>query len=417
MQVDGVLDFVGKAMQKCVCMMEESIGASSQAAGASAHAKQAHDSTLPQHTVEAVMHLAANLCTTEESSSPIARAYHLAAATVQLLQMLDPDEHAEAVMFTTEFLRNVTCYTQVSVMPNWECPEAGGSSFLALQPTPILEQLRPLLFVSAPDTISAAVAVLGNLVRVPDKRSHVQDRDMDKLLVDLLVHPQCAVMRAAAGALVNLADSPQSCVRLASFNVGRPLVRVLLLSLSEFICVTATKGRQGSKGQQICAAVRKQTALSALSHCKELLQLLCALLKQHVGTDARRSERPCVRSATHCDSEDDQCSGMRNSLDSSISSAFEMDNECELGEDFWQDANQLLCCLETVTEVVDVSESASAGLVYQAKDLLLELMEDDSVGAEGGQEDGSGQDSETKYLRGVCVGTDECFPIQQEVSR
>lgn len=418
MQVAGVLDFLSKAMLTCVRMMEDTAGTDSQDPGPGVHARQAPDSASPHHTVEAVMHLAANLCTTEESSAPIARADSLAAATVRLLELLDPDLHAEAVMFTTAFLRNVTCYTKVSVMPNWECPEAGGSSFLALQPTPIIERLRPLLFVSTPDTIGAAVAALGNLVRVPDKRSYVQDGDMDKLLVDLLVHPQCAVMRAAAGALVNLANSPQSCVRLAGFNVGRPLVRVLLLSLSEYICGGVARARlaQGSKGQELCAAVRKQTALSALSDCKELLQLLCSLLKQHVGRDVQRLERPFGRSAAP-GSDEDQCSGTKNSSDSSISSAFEMENECELGEDFWQDANQLLCCLESITEVVDAAECACGHLVYRARDLLSELMEDGSSGAEGEQAAVSGQASETQHLRGVCVGTDEFFPVQEDISR
>ena len=150
MQVDGVLDFLGEAMQECVGMMEKSTGMHSKEAETGTRAKQAPGSASPQHTVEAVMHLAANLCTAEESGAPIARAESFAAATVRLLELLDPDTHAEAVMFSTEFLRNVTCYTQVSVMPNWECPEAGGSSFLALPPTPVLERLRPLLFVSSP---------------------------------------------------------------------------------------------------------------------------------------------------------------------------------------------------------------------------------------------------------------------------
>ena len=403
-------------MQECISMMEQSLGTHSQEAETGVHAKAAPDSASPHHTVEAVMHLAANLCTAEESSAPIARAQSFAAATVRLLELLDPDSHAEAVMFTTEFLRNVTCYTQVSVMPDWECPEAGGSSFLALPPTPILERLRPLLFVSSPDTIGAAVAALGNLVRVPDKRSYVQDENMDKLLVDLLVHSHCSVMRAAAGALVNLANSPQSCLRLASFNVGRPLVRVLLLSLSEFMCGGVARARldHGSKGQELCAAVRKQTALSALSNCKELLQLLCALLKQHLGRDAHRSEKLSGRSAAPGDSSTDR-SG-RNSSDSSISSALEVENECELGEDFWQDANQLLCCLESIAEVVDASESVCAGLVHQASNLLSELMEDGSSDADGEQAAVPGQTSETEYLRGVCVGTDDCFPIQEDLS-
>ena len=223
-------------------------------------------------------------------------------------------------------------------------------------------------------------------------------------------------MRAAAGALVNLANSPQSCLRLASFNVGRPLVRVLLLSLSEFMCGGVARARldHGSKGQELCAAVRKQTALSALSNCKELLQLLCALLKQHLGRDAHRSEKLSGRSAAPGDSSTDR-SG-RNSSDSSISSALEVENECELGEDFWQDANQLLCCLESIAEVVDASESVCAGLVHQASNLLSELMEDGSSDADGEQAAVPGQTSETEYLRGVCVGTDDCFPIQEDLS-
>jgi hypothetical protein len=407
-QVDGSLEFLGKAMQACVHMMEASTRGSIAAANSTSDAceTQSPDMASTQHIVEAVMHLAANLCTAEESALPIARDDDLAAATVRLLELLDPDLHAQAVMFTTEFLRNVTCYTQASVMPNWECLEAGGSSFLALPPTPVLERLRPLLFVSSPDTLGAAVAALGNLVRVPNKRSYAQDRDMDKQLVDLLVHPQCSVMRAAAGALVNLANSPQSCVRLAGFNVGRPLVRVLILSLSEFVCGMAPRAclSQGAKGQELCAAVRKQTALSTLSDCKELLQLLCALLKQHVGKEVHSPGKPCGKStAAAFNSDDAQSSVSCTSSDSTISGSLEIENECELGDEFWQDANQLLCCLESIAEVVDAAECTCGDLVHQARDLLLELMEDDSSGAGGG---GEADNSDAECQRGVCVGTD-----------
>lgn len=404
-------------MQTCVTVMEQSkLNSTEDATPAppTRNHKAPQDRPQPQHPTEAVMHLAANLCTVEESSAPIARTQCLADATARLLELLDPDLHCDAVMFTTEFLRNVTCYTKVSIMPDWECPEAGGSAFLALPPAPLLDQLRPLLFVPAADTISAAVAALGNLVRVPDKQAYVQERDMDKLLVDMLVHPQSAVMRAAAGALVNLASSPRSCVRLTGFNVGRPLVRVLLLSLSEFICgAAATCSAQGHKGQEISTAMRKQTALAALGDCKELLQLLCALLQYHAGRDTSQAEHGGHQSASASVSEHEEDSGTsKSSVCSRKSDASEAQVECELGEDFWQDANQLLCCLESINEVVESSESVCGELVYRAKDLLLELMEEDSSGADGRPADGSGQVEKQQHPQGVCVGTDECFPVQ-----
>ena len=66
---------------------------------------------------------------------------------------------------------------------------------------------------------------------------------------------------------------------------------------------------------------------------------------------------------------------------------------------------------------MDASESVCADLVHQASDLLSELMEDGSSDAEGEQAAMPGQASEAGHQRGVCVGTDECFPIQEDMSR
>lgn len=388
-QVEGVIDYLEQSMQATIRFVEADYDYGLRAPDEN-HRTPMPDSATPDEAASAIGYFAANVCTTAEAAAPIARRKDIAHASARLLMLCNKAAFYDASSHLAEFIRNITFYDHVSVLPDFDTPEAGGSAFLSLPPEVILRPVIPMMLSPAPDTAAAAAGAVGNLMRIPRAREYACKSCADEGLVLLLGSQNVSVVRAAAGALVNLACDCAGCIKLAELGVGSAVAEALISSLGLAMadveshtaaCHTVCNHRVRKKKQ-------RDLIVEGVKECEELLQLLCCLLKWHVGAD--RSSRPQEGSPgaavqgletasmagpegkTGCATD----TGRRHQADDGAVSADEISAcEYDLGEAFWQEASAVLHWLETFARMVDECEQGGQ-VLYKAKEALSVLMED-----------------------------------------
>lgn len=396
LQVDGVIEYLEQSMQATIRFVEaeHDYGSSATADRLRHHVS---DSATPDEAASAIGYFAANVCTTAEAAAPIARRSDVAHASACLLMLCNKAAFYDASLHLAEFIRNITFYDRVSILPDFETPEAGGSAFLSLPPEVILRPVIPMMLSPAPETAAAAAGAVGNLLRIPRARAYACKSCADEGLVLLLSSQNMNVVKAAAGALVNLACDCAGCIKLAELGVGSALAEALITSLGRSMADldAHTPAYQSARCHRTRDTKRRDLVADGVKECEELLQLLCCLLKWHVGAErsswpqhsntlgtAGLSEEPAteggsgVASDAEAKSDDGADGGGRaTSDDARVSACVSTAEEYDLGEAFWQEASTVLHWLETFAHMVDEWEQGGE-VLYKAKEALGGLMED-----------------------------------------
>lgn len=400
-QVEGVVDYLGKSMEATIKFAEIQDGIIPHAHEDS-RLRQMSAAATPDAAASAVGYFAANVCTTAEAAAPIARRSDIAHASARLLMLCNKAAFYDASLHLVEFMRNITFYDRVSVLPDFDNPEAGGSAFLSLAPEVILRPVIPMMLSPAPDTAAAAAGAVGNLMRIPRAREYACNSCADEGLVLLLGSQNSCVVKAAAGALINLACDCSGCVKLADLSVGTAVAEALVNGLGR-AKVELDAYTDLYKGR-VRPAKRREILADGLKDCEELLQLLCSLLKWHIGTDRSkrgqdsRSGEPgadCAdTAASSCDTGVCRGGGMDETACGDVSAhvptSTHTAEEYDLGEPFWQEASTVLHWLEIFISLIDEWEPGGE-VLHKAREALAGLMEDiDDEGEVGSDETGQG---------------------------
>eukprot|EP00892_Ulva_mutabilis_P005227 jgi/Ulvmu1/3076/UM015_0116.1 len=386
--VDGVIDYLAQSMKAtidCVDAEHSRTHNVSEARKSSAMS----DAATPDAAAAAIGYFAANICTTAEAATPIARRSDIANASARLLMLCNKAAFYDASLHLVEFMRNITFYDRVSVLPDLDTPEAGGSAFLSLAPEVILRPVIPMMLSPAQDTAAAAAGAVGNMMRIPRAREYACRSCADEGLVLLLGSQTVNVVKAAAGALVNLACSCNGCAKLADLGVGAAVAEALVNGLGRAMAEldAYTNVSPNVRSRRVREMRRRELLEDGLKDCEELLQLLCCLLKWHVGSECTRcgpdssskeaegdyaDQTETVQSSKMGDVAEVTSEGDAEKMPSGVCTAEEYD----LGEAFWREASALLQWLETFACMIDESEPRGE-VLYKAKDALAGLMEDD----------------------------------------
>lgn len=395
-QVEGVIDYLEQSMQATIRFVEAEHDYGASAAEESQRPPVSHSAS-PDEAASAIGYFAANVCTTAEAAAPIARRSDVAHASARLLMLCNKAAFYDASLHLAEFIRNITFYDRVSILPDFDTPEAGGSAFLALPPEVILRPVIPMMLSPAPETAAAAAGAVGNLMRIPRARAYACKSCADEGLVLLLGSQNVNVVKAAAGALVNLACDCAGCIKLAELGVGSALAEALITSLGRAMADLDAHAAayQTARSHRVRDAKRRDLVADGVKECEELLQLLCCLLKWHVGAERSSqlqhstaggatglSQAPApegsagitsgAEAKSDCGADD---GGRAKSDDALVPAGVCSVEEYDLGEAFWQEASAVLHWLETFARMVDEWEQGGE-VLYKAKEALGGLMED-----------------------------------------
>ena len=320
-------------------------------------------------------------------AAPLARSTELAGCAAVATQALDAAAHPAAAQSLAAMLSTLAQFRRVAVLPDPDCPSAGGNAVLALPPDTTLPFFVTLLssFPDSPEAVTTAATGVALLSHVPETGAHALETAVHVPLIASLPHSDAGASAAAATALLALACSRSACSQLAEAGVGGPLSTALQRKLqSEKPCLASTA---------------------------PLLLLLTRLLTWHVGATAvTRAQQ--VSQKTQCGF------SLRHSGDAAESDSTDesperlhADNDgepivYELDTAFWDGASMLLAVLEgavshctsqptrargiavrlrrdvTEVDVYDPVERAELGkLLGGAAEALGALMEDDDGAA------------------------------------
>ena len=234
--------------------------------------------------------LAASLCTDADAAKPLARSAELAHSVLVILEQLPQAGRDADALALASFVCNVSSYSQVSALPSFDCPEAGGNAFLELPPDPVFRLVTRLAASSHAGAAATAAKMAAHFVRIPGSADHAFACGAAATMVGMLASQHIDAATAAADALCNLADDASSCAQLVKADLGATLATALLSATAALQrCEPASQAQRARSGRVAALplaqvpeqeeADRSDWLASCTGLVHALLQLLVCVLR------------------------------------------------------------------------------------------------------------------------------------------